>query len=211
MTLPDAVLFPKAMMPLYIFEERYRKMLSETLDTHRMFALVGMRQDLPEEELEGEPPNDVATAGLIRVCRNNPDGTSFLLLQGVSRIRVAGIVREDPYRIVSLQTLETIFDHPKAGRRQELRDLLEENNTLGGDATEEMLEFLTPLDDDSAYVDLVAFTLCKESIRKQKLLETLKLSERAALLAEELRKENERLRLIKEALGELPDEGFDSN
>ena len=133
------------------------------------------------------------------------------MLQGVSRIRIAEIVREEPYRIVSAQTLETVFDHPEAGRREELSELIKENKDLGGDATEEMLDFLNPLEDDAAYVDLVAFTLCKEAMRKQQLLETLKLSERSALLASDLREENERLRLLKEALGEFPDDDFDSN
>ena len=62
-----------------------------------------------------------------------------------------------------------------------------------------------------AYVDLVAFTLCSEAMKKQRLLETLNLEERTDLLVEDLRRENERLRLLKEALGDLPDEDFDAN
>jgi len=74
-----------------------------------------------------------------------------------------------------------------------------------------MLSFLNPLHDDEAYVDLVAFTLCKETMRKQKILETLELSKRAALLVSDIRCENERLSLLKQALGEWPDEDFDAN
>ena len=211
MTLPGVVLFPKAMMPLYIFEKRYKLMLEETLDSHRMFALVGQREDLSDEVTVSEPPSEVASTGLIRVCKKNPDGTSFLILQGVSRIRVAEVLREEPYRLVRTEPLETVFDHPEAGRRDELSRLLEENRELGGDTTDEMLAFLNPLEDDEAYVDLVAFTLCKETMRKQRLLETLSLSERSSMLAEEIRNENERLCLLKEALGEFPEEDFDAN
>ena len=74
-----------------------------------------------------------------------------------------------------------------------------------------MLSFLNPLHDDEAYVDLVAFTLCKEAMRKQKILETLELSERVALLLDDIRDENERLSLLKQALGEWPAEDFDAN
>jgi hypothetical protein len=48
-------------------------------------------------------------------------------------------------------------------------------------------------------------------MRKQKILETLELSERAALLLSDIRGENERLSLLKQALGEWPDEDFDAN
>ena len=43
MTLPNAILFPQALLPLYIFEPQYRRMLSDALDTHRMFS-VAMRK-----------------------------------------------------------------------------------------------------------------------------------------------------------------------
>ena len=211
MTLPGIVMFPKAMMPLYVFEERYRLMLREILDSHRMFALVGQREDVSDEIAASEPPSEVASVGLVRVCKKNPDGTSFLILQGVSRIRIVKVVREEPFRVVATEPLETVIDHPAASRRDELSRLLEENRELGGVTTDEMLAFLNPLKDDEAYVDLVAFTLCRETLRKQRLLETLSLSERSSMLVAEIRNENERLSLLKEALGEFPDEDFDAN
>ena len=43
MTLPNATLFPQAMLPVFIFEPRYRQMLAEVLVGSRMFA-VAMRK-----------------------------------------------------------------------------------------------------------------------------------------------------------------------
>jgi len=40
MTLPNATLFPQALLPLYIFEPRYRQMLAEALHSSRMFAVA---------------------------------------------------------------------------------------------------------------------------------------------------------------------------
>src|SRR5215471_18893756 len=40
MTLPNATLFPQALLPLYIFEPRYRQMLAEALHTNRMFSVA---------------------------------------------------------------------------------------------------------------------------------------------------------------------------
>jgi len=43
MTLPKATLFPQALLPLYIFEPRYRQMLADALDSTRMFSVAMQR------------------------------------------------------------------------------------------------------------------------------------------------------------------------
>jgi len=40
MTLPNATLFPQALLPLYIFEPRYRQMLADALHSNRLFAVA---------------------------------------------------------------------------------------------------------------------------------------------------------------------------
>ena len=207
MTLRECVLFPKAMMPLRIFEQRYRLMLEDVLRGDRMFALVGAR---PEEE-QHEIPYDIATVGYIRVSKKNPDGTSFLLLQGIERVRICSISSEDPYRIIEVEPIETHVDESALAMRAELTLQLERNRKLGGEVTDEILDFLHPIEDDVAFVDLAAYSLCKQTLRKQAMLEVATLSQRANMLLEDLLLENEKLSLLKEALGDLPDEGFDSN
>ena len=44
MTLQNTVLFPKVIMPLKIFENRYQEMLSDVLTSNRMFAVVCQRE-----------------------------------------------------------------------------------------------------------------------------------------------------------------------
>src|SRR6267378_1924673 len=43
MTLPNATLFPQALLPLYIFEPRYRRMLVDSLHSDRMFSVAMQR------------------------------------------------------------------------------------------------------------------------------------------------------------------------
>ena len=106
MTLRGIVLFPKAMMPLRIFEERYRQMLDEVLSSTRIFGIVCERENVSEEEAHMEHPFDVATAGLIRVSKKHEDGTSFVLLQGIKRVKVRSISQELPYRIIETEEIE---------------------------------------------------------------------------------------------------------
>ena len=96
MTLPGIVFFPKAMVPLRIFESRYRQMLADVIEGHRMFALLGLDEKAAADTDALEPPFMTASAGIIRWSKMNSDGTSNLILQGVSRIRVLDFVREEP-------------------------------------------------------------------------------------------------------------------
>ena len=166
MTLRGVVLFPKAMMPLRIFEERYKKMLNERLLDDRIFAIACEREDVPAEEEHLERPFDVATVGLIRVSKENPDGTSFVLLQGLERVRILSITQEVPYRILEIEPLVTTLDADSVKLRSAITNELERNQKLGGDVSDEMLEFLSPLTDDTAFLDLAAYTLCKRDYPK---------------------------------------------
>ena len=211
MTLRDVVFFPKAMMPLRIFEDRYKHMLKDVIAGDRIFAIVAERDNLsPGEELE-EPPFEVATAGVIRVSKENDDGTSFVLLQGLERLRVRHIVQETPYRVLKVEPWQTVVDDESANIRQILLEEMKTNKELGGEVTADVLDYLCPLDDDVAFVDLAAFTLCKQVVRKQAMLEVQRLSKRAQMLIDDLRSQNKELQLYKDLLGDQPDSGSTSN
>jgi len=199
MTLSDVVLFPQAMLPLRIFEDRYKQMLSDVLNQERIFAIVAKRfQTLSDDRLD-EPPFEVATAGLIRVSKKNDDGTSFVMLQGLSRIRIRSINDEGPYRMLQVEPFETIIENDTKQFRNKIYEALVQNKLLGGDTSKEILEFLETIEDDVAFVDLAAFTFCKNTIRKQAMLEVQRLHKRAEMLFDDLIKENLQLSLWKQS------------
>ena len=78
--LNRTTLFPGAILPLHIFEPRYRRMLSDVLESHRMFA-IAMRRHGTRREV----PMPVACLGVVRVCVGVPDGTSNLLRNPLER------------------------------------------------------------------------------------------------------------------------------
>src|SRR6478672_2250279 len=94
MILPSATLFPQALLPLYIFEPRYRQMLADALHSHRMFCVAMQR---PTTTRESAAP--IAGLGLIRVSVGHKDGTSHLILQGIARVQLKDAVRYKPYRV----------------------------------------------------------------------------------------------------------------
>ncbi len=199
MTLRDVVLFPQAMLPLRIFEDRYKKMLSDVLNQDRIFAVVAERdQTLTDDQLD-EPPFEVATAGLIRVSKENEDGTSFVMLQGLSRVRIRSINDEGPYRILKVEPLETIIEKDTKEYRNKIYDALVQNKLLGGEVSKDILDYLETIEDDAAFIDLAAFTLCKNTIRKQAMLEVQRLHKRAEMLFDDLMHENLQLSVWKQS------------
>jgi len=87
MTLGGTVLFPQAMMPLFIFEPRYKEMLSDVLNNDRIFAVATL-DERNEDAPHSETPYSIAAIGVVRACKKNPDGSSNLVLQGLARVEL---------------------------------------------------------------------------------------------------------------------------
>lgn len=174
MVLPGVTLFPNALLPLFIFETRYRLMLDEALGTGRMVAM-GMAHD--EEEQEVEP---VAGAGLVRACIRNPDGTSNLILQGISRVRFTGWLQKEPYRIARVESLPST-----GGEGGDLERKLTRLHALCARFKEQGIElptqfeaYLNQIDDVGVITDLVASTLVADAAVRQELLEEVEIPKR---------------------------------
>ena len=102
MTLPNAILFPQVMLPLFIFEPRYRRMLKDVLEGERVFAVAMQKPG----STKGTPSN-VAGLGLVRAAVTHADGTSHLILQGMARIELTETVKQRPYRLEKFRLLQT--------------------------------------------------------------------------------------------------------
>ena len=100
MALSNAVLFPHSLLPLHIFEPRYRDLLAHSLDGDRMFSVALMKRGIDEAAgIDDLCP--VAGVGLIRACVGNENGTSNLVLQGLARVRLVDWTQEKSFRVAS--------------------------------------------------------------------------------------------------------------
>src|SRR5512140_1667725 len=91
MTLPNTVFFPQALLPLHIFEPRYREMLRDVLASNRLFAIAHLDVARLEKADLVEPLHAIASVGIIRACQKGDHDTSNLLLQGICRVAVKKI------------------------------------------------------------------------------------------------------------------------
>ncbi len=98
--LPDVWLFPAVILPLHVFEPRYRQMIEDSLDGPGRIVL-GTIQAGHEGEAAGAPPI-YPVAGLGEIGRHvrKPDGRFEILLVGLQRVFVREIPSERLYRQV---------------------------------------------------------------------------------------------------------------
>jgi Lon protease-like protein len=193
MVLPNALLFPNALMPLYIFEPRYRAMLQWALEHDRVFCIALRKPDAPETRT----PDDffhTAGLGLVRACVGRDDGTSHLMLQGLVRVRLSDFTKRKPFFIGRLEPLLPI--HPKPERKEEAHDLARQVREIcarfkesGVTVPEGVGEYLAKMDDPDILADSVAHAFLRDPLRRQELLETVDVRERLEKLAAHLRSE----------------------
>ena len=89
--LPNVVHFPHLLLPLHIFEPRYRQMVGDSLSGSRIIAMALLKPGWGTTE--GAPPiHDTVCLGRITAEQSAPDGRYYLVLQGLARAR---IVREE--------------------------------------------------------------------------------------------------------------------
>ncbi|GIW12916.1 MAG: hypothetical protein KatS3mg062_0355 [Tepidiforma sp.] len=89
------VLFPGMRLPLRIFEERYRVMVRELLESGGEFGVVLIREG--PEVGPGAIPHDVGTAARIASCEATPDGRFMLTALGTWRFRINALLPPRPY------------------------------------------------------------------------------------------------------------------
>jgi Lon protease-like protein len=190
MPLPGAVLFPHALLPLYIFEPRYRKMLEHALQQHRIFCVALVKPSCPDWHAQ-EDFFHLATAGLIRACVERSDGTSNLILQGLQRVRLTSFEQEKPFPIACVDTVEsrdptTVETEALGAKVVELyRGLKHDRRHLPA----KLDGYLSELRDLEMLADLMGSTFVDDPLRRQRLLEERSLNQRLRFLIKYLRDE----------------------
>ena len=191
MPLPGVLLFPNALLPLHIFEPRFREMLARALDDNRMICVALVK---PERQ-QWRTSTDffsVSTVGLIRACIGRSDGTSDLILQGIRRVKFSDFEQEAPFPVARITPLKTrakptVETDALAIKVVEFYRRLKSSERA---LPEKIDRYLGEMSDPEMLADLIASTFVSGATRRQQLLEELDLNNRLRLLIRYLCEEN---------------------
>lgn len=191
--LDTAVLLPQQVIPLHIFEPRYRAMVGDVLDSSGQFAVAVYEGDAWKQNYHGNPPvRPMVCLAQIAEHEALPDGRYNLVIQGVCRAKILSHLPAEEGRLYRLAMLEPAIDD-KAGE-QELEDIrtwvtemLEDGPLRHLAAAESVLAYVRNEEVPSvAVMELLGFALTTDPEHRYRLLAEPKASARAELLKADL-------------------------
>jgi uncharacterized protein len=193
--LPNVTLFPNVMLPLHIFEPRYRCMVEDLLKSDGFLA-IGLLKDGWEPTYESKhcPVHETVCLGSVVSDEKLEDGRYFLLTQGVSRARLVSEQESDlPYRVAQFELLEDIYPpEPVIDRLRRQQELVGEFRQLFPKIDVDAsliyaLEADIPLGE---LCDVIAHALRLEPSVSQQVLEQPDVDQRSDLLLDLIRSIN---------------------
>ncbi len=171
--LPQVVLFPDAVLPLHIFEPRYRLMLDHCLATHRALAVAHL---IGGEDRHGRPRIAAVGGGAVVVQHQAlADGRSNIVLLGQARLQLDELDPEPsrPFRMARATILE---DLPATVPAHDRTALLATASMFASEVRKHDPQFTfdVPQATDAAQVaDLCAFQLVVDAAARQAILDEL--------------------------------------
>jgi uncharacterized protein len=170
--LPNVVLFPRAVMPLHIFEERYKEMTAHVLSADRLVAMALLQPGWERSYHTSPTIEPVVCIGRIVSYEQLADGCYNFLLLGVARARIVTEKQVRPFRIAEMDVIESrATPEPElAGMRRRLLAVFERGAFR---ATSIARQFRQMFADGILTVDLadlIAFNFLDDNAVKQDLL-----------------------------------------
>lgn len=197
MRLPDTVFFPYTVLPLYIFEPRYREMLDEVLEGERMFTILS---EISYNHLHVADFHDreCVTLGCVKACQTYNDGTALVLLEGLCRIEIAEYLYDRNYTRVRIRNRKSLSFNPielEILKNETLR-LLKEIQKQGGTVNQEKLTHLMGIELPQVFIEQAAASLLQNPFEKHCLLQCKDPARRYSTLINHLRKDLRRINFL---------------
>lgn len=193
--LSGPALLPHGVIPLHIFESRYRELVADVLDGERQFAMAMYETPSAATHLNAAPRpsiRPVVCVGHILHAERTPDGRYALMLQGLCRARVLHEVPAPDgrqYRSAFLMPIDMVEPDERKleGFRRRITGAIESDRLADLRDSDKFLEHLKDPDvPTSVLLEVLGFTYLTDSELRYKLLASDDPVERAALLSEEL-------------------------
>jgi len=195
--LKETVVFPEAMTPLAIGQERSMRLVEDVVSgEQRMLALLTVRD--PEVEIPGwDDLYEIGTAAVVHKMIRVPDGTLRILVGGIARIKLERRVGDEPYLVGEFALLPDVLVESREveALTRNVQNMFSRVIGLVPYLPEELQIAAANVEDPSALCHLVASTLRIKTDEKQRMLELVDVEERLRAVSALLNRELEVLEL----------------
>src|SRR5246127_2179312 len=174
--LPDMVVFPYMIVPLFVNRDRSAKAVDQALSENRMILLVSQKR-ADVDDPKAEDLHNFGTVSVIMRMLKLPDGRIRILVQGFSRAKVEYFDESKPYITAKVEPKtepQVVPDSPQLEAIvRNVKTSLEKMVSLGKNISADILSLATNLDDPGRLSDLVASNLDLKVDKAQEVLEIL--------------------------------------
>ena len=196
--LPDVVVFPYMIVPLFVNRERSAKAVDQALAENRMILLVSQK-DPNVDDPKAQDLHDFGTVSVIMRMLKLPDGRVRILVQGFSRAKVEFFDESKAYLTAKVEPKAEPQTTPATPELEALvrnvKSSLEKMVTLGKNISPDLVAIASTLDDPGRLADLVASNLDLKVDKAQQVLELLDPIDRLRRTHELMAKETEVLEI----------------
>src|SRR5262245_59346975 len=182
--LPNLVLFPHIVVPLHIFEERYKLMINGCIESSVPFGLVLLRGGSDNESEETIHRVGV-TVRIVEVERLD-EGRMNILCEGETRFRIYRFIQQTPFWKGSIGLFEDKEQQATQTLYEQVADLYRSVAELSAKLSGSEHAELTLPESPTDLSFMVSYVLDIDSEEKQKLLEMNSTSERLRMLVAHL-------------------------
>lgn len=130
--LPNIVFFPNSLLPLHVFEPRYRQMIEDIIDSERIIGMVLLKPGWEKNYHDNPEIFSVGCMGRIINMEVENDGNSNIVLYGLKRVRIVDILHDAPYRLARVKLVEDTHGTNEEGYKKRIIQLTSRWNTLLG-------------------------------------------------------------------------------
>ena len=182
--LRDVVVFPHMVIPLFVGRDKSIRALDLAMEADKRILLVAQKSAETDDPGAGDL-HEVGTLATVLQLLKLPDGTIKVLVEGVERVRVSGVVEHDGTLVgdsVVIEPAQAREDREVEAVVRSLMSLFEQYVKTNRKLPPELLQTLSGIDEPGRLADTVAAHLGVRLADKQKLLETLDIGDRLELL-----------------------------
>ena len=184
--LSTVVFFPNTLLPLHIFEERYKQMVNDVINSEKIIGMALLKPGWGDDYYGNPDIFDTVGMGRIVSSESYSDGRINIVLYGLKRVRVVDIVEERPYRLARVSIVDDLRGSGEEALRTRIGTLIRQWNMLIEETKKShRIEINTELPLD-CLTDALGTLLFSNVFDKQGLLEEPNVEKRAETLIKDL-------------------------
>jgi len=205
--LKETVIFPSMVAPIVVGRERSIKLIDDVAVGNKMFGVVAQKDPNIEEPNINEIYSIGTLCTIIRMLKF-PDGTTRLLVQGITRIRINHILESEPYFKASIEPIQEVYEMTieVQGLMRNALDLFQKVVSMAPYLSDEAYVTAMNITEPNKLADFIAANLNITTAQKQEVLEIIDVKERLQKVTYLLNSEVQILEVGKQIQSEIKTE-----